>query len=365
MNIGFVESHSFYSFAEKFKMSDKRTEIDELGEFGLIDHITRNVSIKNASTETGIGDDAAVVSISDESSILVSTDMMLEGVHFNLMYTPLKHLGYKAVASNVSDICAMNGVAEQITVSIAVSSRFPIEALDELYEGINTACKMYNVDLVGGDTTSSLTGLAISITVLGRAQKNEIVHRNGASEFDLLVVSGDLGAAYMGLQVLEREKQVYEANPNIQPDLDGHDYIMERQLKPEARVDVVRYLKELNVVPTSMIDISDGLASEVMHLCKASNVGCRLYDEKIPIDGKTSMTAIDFNLDPVTCALNGGEDYELLFTVKQDDFDKIKGNPHMTVIGHMADAGEGIYYVDKNGAAIELQAQGWNHFKQD
>lgn len=346
-------------------MSDKKTDVNELGEFGLIDRLTKNVDQKVDSTEFGIGDDAAVITVSDDTSLLVSTDMLIEGVHFNLMYMPLKHLGYKAVAVNVSDICAMNGVAEQITVSIAVSSRFPIEALEELYDGINTACQMYNVDLIGGDTTTSLTGLTISITAIGRAKKKEISYRSGANEFDLLVVTGDLGAAFVGLQVLEREKEVFKANPNIQPDLDGHDYIMERQLKPEARIDVIRFLKELNVVPSAMIDISDGLASEIMHLCKASNVGCRVYDEKLPIDGKTSMTAIEFNLDPVTCALNGGEDYEMLFTVKQDDFDKIKGNPHMTVIGHVTDQTDGMYYVDKNGAVIELRAQGWDHFKKD
>ena len=346
-------------------MSDKKTDVNELGEFGLIDRLTKNVDQKVDSTEFGIGDDAAVITVSDDTSLLVSTDMLIEGVHFNLMYMPLKHLGYKAVAVNVSDICAMNVVAEQITVSIAVSSRFPIEALEELYDGINTACQMYNVDLIGGDTTTSLTGLTISITAIGRAKKKEISYRSGANEFDLLVVTGDLGAAFVGLQVLEREKEVFKANPNIQPDLDGHDYIMERQLKPEARIDVIRFLKELNVVPSAMIDISDGLASEIMHLCKASKVGCRVYDEKLPIDGKTSMTAIEFNLDPVTCALNGGEDYELLFTVKQDDFAKIKGNPHMTVIGHVTDQTDGMYYVDKNGAVIELRAQGWDHFKKD
>ncbi len=343
-------------------MSDKRTELEELGEFGLIDHLTKNVAHQQASTEVGVGDDAAVISISDTKSMLVSTDMLIEGVHFNLMYMPLKHLGYKAVASNVSDICAMNGTPEQITVSIAVSNRFPLEALEELYDGINTACKIYKVDLVGGDTTSSLSGLTISITAIGKASKEDITYRTGAKEHDLLVVSGDLGAAYMGLQVLEREKSVFNANPNIQPDLDGHDYIIERQLKPEARVDIVRYLKELDVKPTSMIDVSDGLASEILHLCKSSNVGCQIYDEKIPLDGKTSMTAIDFNLDPNTCALNGGEDYELLFTISQSDYDKIKGNPHMTVIGHMTNAKDGKYYVDKNGSAIELRAQGWEHF---
>jgi len=343
-------------------MSEKRTELEALGEFGLIEQLTGQFENKLASTQFGIGDDAAVLRLDDAHSLLVSTDMMVEGVHFNLMYMPLKHLGYKVVASNVSDIAAMNGTAEQITVSLAVSNRFPLEALEELYAGIQAACLTYGVDLIGGDTSSSTTGLMISVTVIGRAKTDEISYRSGAKEHDLLVCTGDLGAAYMGLQVLEREKEVYVANPNIQPDLDGHDYIIERQLKPEARVDVIRFLKELEVVPTSMIDISDGLASEILHLCKSSNVGCYVYDEKIPIDGKTSMTAIDFNLDPVTCALNGGEDYELLFTIRQDDYDKIKGNPHMTVIGHMTNAEDGRYYIDKNGSVIELRAQGWNHF---
>jgi thiamine-monophosphate kinase len=339
------------------------TDIEQLGEFGLIKHLTKNVTLKNSTSKVGIGDDAAVIACNDGESLLISTDTLIEGVHFNLMYMPLKHLGYKAVAVNVSDICAMNGIAEQITVSLAVSSRFPVEALEELYSGIEAACKQYNVDLVGGDTTSSLSGLSITITVIGRAKNERITYRNGAKEFDLLVVSGDLGAAYMGLQVLEREKEVFKSNPNIQPDLDGHDYIIERQLKPEARQDVVRFLNELDVIPTAMIDISDGLASEILHLCEASNVGCHVYDEKLPIDGKTSLTAIDFNLDPSTCALNGGEDYELLFTIKQEDFDKIKGNPHMTVIGHMTNAQDGRYYVDKNGSAVTLRAQGWQHFE--
>lgn len=343
-------------------MSEQRTELNKLGEFGLIDHLTNKFENSQPSTIKGVGDDAAVVAISEKESMLVSTDMLLEGVHFNLMYMPLKHLGYKAVAVNVSDICAMNGIAEQITVSIAVSSRFPVEALEELYAGIQLACKNYNVDLVGGDTSTSLTGLMISITAIGRAKNNEISYRSGAKEHDLLVVTGDLGGAYMGLQVLEREKEVFKANPSIQPDLDGHDYIIERQLKPEARKDIIGYLKELEVVPTSMIDISDGLASEILHICKASKVGCHIYDEKIPIDAQTSVAAIDFNLDPNTCALNGGEDYELLFTIAQSDFEKIKGNPHMTIIGHITDAADGVYYIDKNGSAIELSAQGWNHF---
>ncbi|MEY4604631.1 MAG: thiamine-phosphate kinase [Bacteroidota bacterium] len=344
-------------------MSEQRTELSNLGEFGLIEHLTKDLNLTHPNSIKGVGDDAAVIRISDEESLLISTDMLIEGIHFNLMYMPLKHLGYKAVAVNVSDICAMNGKAEQITVSLAVSNRFPVEALEELYSGIKAACSFYGVDLVGGDTTSSTSGLVISISALGRAKNNEITYRNGAKEYDLLVVTGDLGAAYMGLQVLEREKEVFTANPDIQPDLDGHDYIIERQLKPEARKDVIGFLKELNVIPTSMIDISDGLASEILHLCKASNVGCHIYDEKLPIDAKTSMTAIDFNLDPGTCALNGGEDYELLFTISQSDFDKIKGNPHMTVIGHMTNAQDGIYFIDKNGAAVELKAQGWNHFK--
>ena len=340
----------------------KLRNIDELGEFALIDQLTNQFENRNPNTLLGIGDDAAVIALSETESLLLSTDSLVEGVHFNLMYMPLKHLGYKAVAVNVSDICAMNGIPEQITVSIAVSSKFSLEALEELYEGIKLACEHYKIDLIGGDTTSSRAGLMINIAVVGRAHKDKIAYRSGAKEYDLLVVTGDLGAAYMGLQLLEREKEVFQANPNIQPDLDGHDYIIERQLKPEARVDIIQYLKELEVVPTSMIDISDGLASEILHICKASKVGCYLYDEKIPIDAKTSMTAIDFNLDPSTCALNGGEDYELLFTVKQEDFEKVNSNPNMTIIGHITDEKDGIYFIDKSGSAITLKAQGWKHF---
>lgn len=341
---------------------NKRTELKELGEFGLIDTLTKKFTNKVPSTIYGIGDDAAVISRDDNTVSLVATDMLVEGVHFNLMYTPLKHLGYKAVIVNLSDIYAMNGKPEQITVSIAVSNRFPKEALEELYEGIHKACEMYQVDLIGGDTTSSLSGLMISITAVGVAPKNEVVYRNGAKEHDLLVVTGDLGAAYMGLQLLEREKEVFKANPNIQPDLDGFDYLLERQLKPEARKDVIGFLKELDVLPTSMIDISDGLASEIFHICKQSKVGANIYDEKLPIDTLVSTTAIDFNIDPATCVLNGGEDYELLFTIKQADFDKIKGNPHMTVIGHITNESAGKYFIDKQGSAIELKAQGWTHF---
>lgn len=344
-------------------MEDNRTELNQLGEFGLIDKLTSQFENKNESTLKGIGDDAAVISISETEAMLVSTDMLIEGIHFNLMYMPLAHLGYKAVVVNLSDIIAMNAIPEQITVSIAVSSKFPLEAIEELYSGIKKACDFYNVDLIGGDTTSSYSGLSISITAIGKAKKEDIVYRSGAKEYDLLVVTGDLGGAYMGLQVLEREKEVFRANPEIQPDLDGHDYILERQLKPEARKDVLGFLKELGVKPTSMIDISDGLASEILHICKASNVGCHVYDEKIPIDAQTSMAAIDFNLDPGTCALNGGEDYELLFTVAQTDFDKIKGNPNMSIIGHITNAEEGTYFIDKNGSAITLTAQGWDHFE--
>jgi thiamine-monophosphate kinase len=343
-------------------MTDKRTELSDLGEFALIDKLTSGFTTHISSTIKGVGDDAAVISISEHEVMLVSTDCLIEGVHFNLMYTPLKHLGYKAVMVNLSDIYAMNGIAEQITVSLAVSNRFPLEALEELYAGIKKACDFYQVDLIGGDTTSSLSGLMISITALGRAKKSEVVYRSGAKENDLLVVSGDLGAAYMGLQLLEREKEVYKSNPNIQPDLDGHDYLLERQLKPESRKDIVQLLKKMEVKPTSMIDISDGLASEIFHLCKASNLGCTIYDEKIPIDGKTASTAIEFNIDPVTTALNGGEDYELLFTISQTDYEKVLGNPNLSIIGHMTDKNSGLNFVDKQGSIIPLKAQGWKHF---
>ena len=341
-------------------MSENKTNISELGEFGLIDHLTSKFELKNRNSLLGVGDDAAVIDISEEEAMLVSTDLLVEGIHFNLMYMPLKHLGYKAVAVNVSDICAINGTAEQITVSLAVSSRFPLEALEELYEGIHAACAFYNVDLVGGDTTSSVSGLAINITVIGRAKKNEITYRSGANEFDLLVVTGDLGAAYMGLQVLEREKEVFKANPNIQPDLDGHDYIIERQLKPEARKDVRTLLHALEIKPTSMIDISDGLSSEIIHLCKQSKVGCNLYEDKLPLDPQFINVCEEFNIDSTTVALSGGEDYELLFTIKMDDFDKIKGNPNFSVIGHMTQESEGIHLVTRANTKIPLKARGWN-----
>lgn len=343
---------------------DKRTELEKIGEFGLIHELTKNFKNARKSTIYGVGDDAAVIEKDKDNAMLVSTDTLVEGIHFNLMYTPLKHLGYKAVVVNLSDIYAMNGIAEQITVSIAVSNRFPKEALDELYEGIHKACEFYEVDLVGGDTTSSTSGLILSITAIGTARKEDVVYRNGGKPNELIVVTGDLGAAYMGLQILEREKEVFKANPEIQPDLDGHDYILERQLKPEARKDIIEFLKKLDVRPTSMIDISDGLASELFHLCTQSKVGAHIFDEKLPIDPSVSTTAIDFNISPTTVALNGGEDYELLFSIEQKDFDKIKGNPHMTVIGHFTDEDSGLYLIDKQGSAIQLSAQGWKHFSK-
>jgi len=338
----------------------QRTPISELGEFGLIDHLTKNIELKNTSTKYGVGDDCAILEYG-EKQVLVSTDLLVENVHFDLSYVPLKHLGYKAVMVNLSDVYSMMGKASQITVSIALSNRFPIEAVEELYEGINLACKLYDVDLVGGDVTSSNLGLVISITVIGEVEKDKAVKRNGAKDGDLLVVSGDLGGAYLGLQVLEREKEVYKVNPDSQPDLSGYDYIMERQLKPEARMDIPKILNELNVLPTSMIDISDGLSSEVLHICNQSKVGCNIYEEKIPLDPTVISACEEFNLDATTVALSGGEDYELLFTIKADDYDKIKGNPSLTVIGHMTDASSGTNLVTRAGESIAIKAQGWNH----
>ena len=338
---------------------ESKTNLSELGEFGLIDHLTKNFSPKLESTIKAIGDDAAVLNFENKQT-LVSTDLLVEGVHFDLAYMPLKHLGYKAVMVNLSDIYAMNGTATQITVSFAVSNRFPVEALEELYAGIQLAAKMYNVDVIGGDTTSSTSGLMISITALGMAEKEEIVYRDGAKANDLLVLTGDLGAAYMGLQVLEREKEVFKANPNSQPDLDQYTYLIERQLKPEARKDIPPLLKDLGVLPTSMIDISDGLSSEVIHLCKNSKLGANLYEEKIPLDPAVISVCEEFEIDSTMIALSGGEDYELLFTISQDDFDKIKGNPHLTVIGHMTEENEGMHLVTRANQKLPLIARGWN-----
>ena len=340
--------------------STTRTELNELGEFGLIERIASRVHLRHVSSVKGIGDDAAVIDPQGLHQV-VTTDMLVEGVHFDLGYVPLKHLGYKAVVVNVSDVYAMNAEPRQVTVSLALSNRFPVEAVYELYEGLLLACKNYGVDLVGGDTCSSPSGLVISITAIGTARKEDVVFRSGAKDNELLVVSGDLGGAYMGLQVLEREKAVFKET-GAQPDLAGHDYILERQLKPEARRDVVELLKKLDVKPTSMIDVSDGLASEAIHLARSSGLGVRIYDEKLPIDPSTYQTARDFNLDPTTCALNGGEDYELLFTITQADYDKVKGNPSISVIGHMTDKASGYRLVDKQGGEHELTAQGWDAF---
>ncbi|WP_109302097.1 thiamine-phosphate kinase [Aquimarina sp. AU474] len=340
-----------------------RTQISELGEFGLINHLTKNFKINQKTTNLGIGDDAAVLDF-DSNKCVLTTDLLIEGVHFDLSYVPLKHLGYKAVVVNLSDVYAMNATASQITVSIAVSNRFPLEAIEELYAGIETAAKIYNIDVVGGDTTSSTTGLIISVTAVGYSNNEDLVYRNGAGEKDLLVVTGDLGAAYMGLQVLEREKQVFEVNPNSQPDLDQYTYLIERQLKPEARKDIRELLKALEVQPTSMIDISDGLSSEVIHLCTQSNVGVNLYEEKIPLDPAVISVCEEFKINSTTVALNGGEDYELLFTIKQEDYPKIKANPNLTVIGHMTDEKSGVGLVTRANEKIELQAQGWNPIKE-
>lgn len=340
------------------------TPLEKLGEFGLIKHLTDSVEIKNNSTATAIGDDAAVLNFKDLETV-VSTDMLVEGVHFNLAYVPIRHLGYKSVVVNLSDIYAMNATPTQILVSVAVSSRFPVEALEELYEGIKIACKKYNVDLIGGDTTSSTSGLIISVTAIGTAKRENLTYRNGAGENDLVVVSGDLGGAFLGLQVLERENQVFKSNPNTQPDLSEYEYIVGRQLKPEAGKHIVELLEKLEVKPTSMIDISDGLSSEILHLSEQSGYGFKLYEEKIPLDPMVIKTAEEFGINPVTCALNGGEDYELLFTISQSDFPKIKGNPNLSVIGHTTEQNGGNYLIlQGSDSAVPLTAQGWKAFDE-
>ncbi|AJR02697.1 thiamine-phosphate kinase [Siansivirga zeaxanthinifaciens] len=336
----------------------QRTQLSDLGEFGLIDHLTKNFKITKSSTVKGIGDDAAVLNF-ENKQVVVTTDLLIEGVHFDLSYMPLKHLGYKAVIVNLSDVYAMNAVATQVTISIAVSNRFPLEALEDLYAGIETAASIYNIDVVGGDTTSSNKGLLISVTAIGEVAADDVVYRSGAQPNDLLVVSGDLGAAYMGLQILEREKEVFKVNPNNQPDLEIYTYLIERQLKPEARKDIIKLLKDLDVKPTAMIDISDGLSSEIIHLCKQSQVGCDLYEAKIPLDPQVIAACEEFNIDSTTIALNGGEDYELLFTISQKDFPKIKANPSLTVIGFMKDASAGIDLVTRAETKIPIKAQGW------
>jgi thiamine-monophosphate kinase len=342
-------------------MSDKRTEISSIGEFGLIERIQRQSKIQNTTTLKGIGDDAAIVEGGNES-LLVSTDMLVEGVHFDLSYVPLQHLGYKSVAVNVSDIAAMNGTPQQILVSLGISNRFSVEAVDALYDGIRAACDNYKVDLAGGDTAASPSGLIISITAIGRAPKEKVVQRSGAKANDIICVTGDLGAAYLGLQVLEREKQVFLTNPEMQPDLEKYQYLVGRQLKPEARMDIIHELADKNCVPTSMIDISDGLASELLHLGKNSNLGVKIFEDKVPIDHGTFETAIEFNLDPITCALNGGEDYELLFTIAPSDYEKIKTHPDIHFIGHMHDNPNQHVMVTKQQTLVPVTAQGWNHF---
>lgn len=344
--------------------NQERTSLEELGEFGLIEHLTKGFKLQHKSTLKGIGDDAAVLDAKDKKTV-ISTDLLIEGIHFDLSYMPLKHLGYKAVMVNLSDVYAMNAKATQITVSIGVSNRFPLEALEELYAGIATACKTYNIDLIGGDTTSSKTGLLISVTAIGEAKEEHIAYRTGAKPKDLLVVSGDLGGAYMGLQVLEREKEVFKVNPNNQPDLEPYAYIVERQLKPEARKDILELLEKLDVHPTSMIDISDGLSSEILHLSKSSGLGIDLYEDKIPLDPTVIAACEEFKMDSTLVALSGGEDYELLFTIDQKEFPKIKGNPHLTVVGHTTGKDEGAFLISRNNTKIPLTAQGWNSFTKE
>lgn len=341
----------------------KRTEIAKLGEFGLIRHLTEKIELKNESTIKGIGDDAAVLQYNNKE-ILVTTDLLLEGIHFDLTYAPLKHLGYKSAVVNFSDVYAMNGIPKQITVSIGISKRFSIEDLEELYAGIRLACEVYNVDLVGGDTSASLTGLTISITCLGEGEKERIAYRSSARNTDLICVSGDLGAAYMGLQLLEREKKIFNGEKEFTPDFTGKEYLLERQLKPEARKDIVEALAAAHIVPTAMIDISDGLSSELLHISRESNVGCRIYEERIPIDYQTAVMAEQFNMNLITAAMNGGEDYELLFTVPLTEHDKVAAIKGVRVIGHITEPALGNYLIGRDGGEVELKAQGWNSLQQ-
>ena len=342
---------------------ETRTEISELGEFGLIEKIKEGSAVVNTTTKLGIGDDAAIIQGVEGKQLLVSTDMLLEGIHFDLSYFPLQHLGYKAVAVNVSDIAAMNGVPSQITVSLGLSNRFSVEAVEALYEGIRIACENYKVDLVGGDTTSSRSGLVISITAIGFADEKAIAKRSGAKSGDIICVTGDLGAAFLGLQVLEREKQVLKSDNMMQPQLSAYDYLVRRQLRPEARLDIVHELKSLEITPTAMIDISDGLASELLHLSKSSSMGMKVYEENLPIDSMTYNTAVEFGIDATTCALNGGEDYELLFTISQDDFKKIEKHNDIHFIGYVQELEKGNSLITKNRNEVPLSAQGWQHFK--
>lgn len=341
---------------------EERTEINDLGEFGLIDYLTRNIEIYNAGTVLGVGDDAAVIDHFGKQTV-VSTDMLVEGIHFDLMYTPLKHLGYKSVVVNLSDIYAMNATPTHITVSLAFSNRFSLEALNEFYEGVYAACERYKVDLVGGDTSTSQKGFVISVTAIGEVAPDQFVKRSTAQKGDLLCVSGDLGAAFLGLTLLEREKKIFLENPQIQPDLENQTYVIGRQLKPEARQDIISFLAGKEIMPTAMMDVSDGLSSEILHICKQSNVGCVLYEEKIPVADDARQLAMKLGLDPTACALSGGEDYELLFTMKQEDYDKITLNEEIAVIGYMTDPAEGSHIITRSGNKHQITAQGWNAFK--
>ena len=341
---------------------EERTEISTLGEFGLIDHLTKNFEIQNASTIVGVGDDAAVIDHFGKQTI-ITNDLLVEGVHFDLMYTPLKHLGYKSVVVNLSDIYAMGGTPTQVVLGLAFSNRFSLEALDEFYQGVHAACDFYGVDLIGGDTSTSQKGFIISVTALGEVTPDKYIRRNGAQKGDLLCVSGDLGAAFLGLTLLEREKQIFLENPQIQPDLEGEKYVVGRMLKPEARKDIIGFLTDNDITPTSMIDISDGLSSEILHLCTQSAKGCVLYEEKIPIAEDTRLAAYKFQLDPTACALSGGEDYELLFTIRQEDYDKITTNEEISVVGYITDEEEGRHIITKGGNRYPITAQGWNAFK--
>lgn len=345
-------------------MSKKRTEISSIGEFGLIDKIRENTELYNDSSVKGIGDDAAVIQDDNDKVTLVSSDQLIEGIHFDLSYIPLKHLGYKSIAVNVSDIAAMNGIPKQVTVNVALSNRFSVEAVEELYAGIQIACKDYKVDLIGGDTSASPGGLYISVTAIGEAKADEVAYRSGARKGDIICVTGDVGGAYLGLQVLEREKQVYLTNPEMQPKLEGYDYIIKRQMRPEARTDIVHELHNIGVVPTSMIDVSDGIASDLIHICVQSGVGARIFEDKLPIDQKTFDAGYEFKIDPTTCALNGGEDYELLFTISQDDHDKLEKHRDIHFIGYISDKKEGVHLITKGENAVPIQAQGWVHFQQ-
>ena len=342
---------------------EKRTEIATLGEFGLIRHLTENIELKNDSSRKGVGDDAAVLEYG-EKQVLVTTDLLLEGIHFDLTYVPLTHLGYKSAVVNFSDIYAMNGRPKQITVSLGISKRFSVEDLEAFYQGVKLACQVYGVDIVGGDTSASRTGLTISITCIGEVDREKVVYRNGAKETDLICVSGDLGAAYMGLQLLEREKQVFGGDPEFQPDFAGKEYLLERQLKPEARKDIVELLDRTSIVPTSMMDISDGLSSELLHICRQSGVGCRVYEDRIPIDFQTASMAEQFNMNLTTAALNGGEDYELLFTVPLAMHDRVSSIPGIQVIGYITNESLGCYLIARDGTEIPLQAQGWNSLQE-